>query len=334
MGTRGMTLGVAGSLAIAAVATWLYFTPHLAARAMKQALAERDAVRFASYVNFPALKESLKDSFTAIFMQTESAGKDYRDAVTEAAFARTVLGPVIDTMITPEGIAQLFARRGTANEGQKASIFDPDLQTQTRYESFDRFVIDIRIGKSTKEQQEPLTLVLQREGLAAWKLASIRMDKFIMNEIAGSAKPQQPDAARSPAVASPMAPAELAASNAIVREATAGELKALSGKYFDKDCDQMLDYNAEVVDLNNDGQPEVFTEVHGTCRGGMFGVYMDLYVKGSDGSWQTQFGFPGSPNVLKTTANGFPDIEVYGPGGCFPVWGWNGQKYELKQKCD
>jgi hypothetical protein len=100
----------------------------------------------------------------------------------------------------------------------------------------------------------------------------------------------------------------------------------------DKDCNTTVDYDAEVIDLNGDGQPEVFTRLHSACYG-MAGVNMDLYVKDKDGQWKPQFGFPGDYNILKTKNLGFPDIEVGGPGDCFPVWRWNGSSYAIKKKC-
>jgi len=119
----------------------------------------------------------------------------------------------------------------------------------------------------------------------------------------------------------------------IIAEATGGKFKAISGKYFEKACDESLDYTAEVVDLNGDGRPEVFITVDGTCLGGITGQYIDLYIKGRDGRWKSQFGFPGIYNVLKTKNKGYPDIEIGGPGMCFPVWRWNGNKYDIHKKC-
>ena len=119
----------------------------------------------------------------------------------------------------------------------------------------------------------------------------------------------------------------------VITEATGGQFKATKGKYFDKDCNESLDYEAEVIDLNGDGQPEVFTSVQSTCLGGMAGVHMNLYIKNKNGQWKPQFGFPGIYTVLKTKSKGYPDIEVGGPGNCFPVWRWNGQEYAIHKKC-
>lgn len=123
------------------------------------------------------------------------------------------------------------------------------------------------------------------------------------------------------------------ANNKIIAEATGGGLKSAKGKYFEPSCNESVDYDAEVIDLNGDGQPEVFTQVHGTCLGGMAGVSMNLYIKNKQGQWKPQFGFPGMYSVLKTKHKGFPEIEIGGPGNCFPVWRWNGREYDIHKKC-
>lgn len=119
----------------------------------------------------------------------------------------------------------------------------------------------------------------------------------------------------------------------VIAEATGGQLKAAKGTYFDKDCNEALDYEAEAVDLNGDGQPEVFTVVHGTCLGGWAGNSVNLFIKNADGQWKPQFGFPGTYTVRKTRNKGFPDIEIGGPGLCFPVWRWNGERYAILKSC-
>ncbi len=119
----------------------------------------------------------------------------------------------------------------------------------------------------------------------------------------------------------------------VISQATGGRMKARSGTYFDKSCNEKTDYSADLTDLNGDGQPEVFVNVSGTCMGGRAGVHLSLYIKNPAGQWKQQFGFPGMYNVLKTKSKGYPDIEIGGPGTCFPVWRWNGQQYDILKKC-
>ncbi|MBM7060516.1 hypothetical protein JQX08_07330 [Pseudomonas sp. UL073] len=135
------------------------------------------------------------------------------------------------------------------------------------------------------------------------------------------------------AASSTLAGAAAASDAQLVSEATGGRLTALKGQYYEESCSAAQDYDAEVVDLNQDGQPEVFTQIHGICLGGGAGVLLELYIKGRDGQWHGQFGFPGMYNVLTTKHQGYPDIEIGGPGTCFPVWRWNGQSYALHKPC-
>ena len=46
---------------------WFFFTPHLVVNAMESAAEAKDAAKLSGYVNFPALKDSLKAGFNALF---------------------------------------------------------------------------------------------------------------------------------------------------------------------------------------------------------------------------------------------------------------------------
>ena len=120
----------------------------------------------------------------------------------------------------------------------------------------------------------------------------------------------------------------------IIRSATHGVLKAKQGQYYNPECREKVPYQAQVIDLNGDGRPEVLTSEESTCLAGRAGVRMELFIQSKTGQWQPQFGFAGSPNILPEKHGGFPDIEIMGPGLCFPVWRWNGQRYALHQGCD
>ena len=102
------------------------------------------------------------------------------------------------------------------------------------------------------------------------------------------------------ASAGPLHAASAPSDATVVAEATGGRFKALRGQYFDRECNEKLGYEAEVIDLNADGQPEVFVTVQGTCLGGMAGAYLNLFIKDKTGRWRPQFGFPGMHTVLPT----------------------------------
>lgn len=88
-----------------------------------------------------------------------------------------------------------------------------------------------------------------------------------------------------------------------------------------------------VADLNGDGRPEaVLTEGSGICYGNT-GQAFWLMSKQADGAWKLMVTETGMASFLKTKgAGGWPDLSVGGPGFCFPVLRWNGQKYVLNRR--
>jgi len=84
---------------------------------------------------------------------------------------------------------------------------------------------------------------------------------------------------------------------------------------------------SEVRDINGDGLPDaVITEESTECHG-MAGQGFSLVSKQADGSWKRLAGGTGIATFLASGNKGWPDLEVGGPGFCFPVLRWNGQKY-------
>jgi hypothetical protein len=84
----------------------------------------------------------------------------------------------------------------------------------------------------------------------------------------------------------------------------------------------------EVTDLNGDGRPEaVISEGSGYCFGNT-GTGYSLVSQQADGSWKLIGAQAGVPEFLETRGkDGWPDLEVGGPGFCFPVLRWNGAEY-------
>jgi hypothetical protein len=86
----------------------------------------------------------------------------------------------------------------------------------------------------------------------------------------------------------------------------------------------------QVADLNGDGNPEaIVTEGSVFCFGSAEVGYT-LVSKQADGRWVRVTGGQGVVTVLESKgADGWPDLEVGGPGFCFPVVRWNGREYAL-----
>jgi hypothetical protein len=83
----------------------------------------------------------------------------------------------------------------------------------------------------------------------------------------------------------------------------------------------------ELEDLNGDGRPEAIVTDGGVECYGNTGQGFTLLLA-VPGGWRVIQQSSGIPMVRKSRGpDGFADIMVGGPGFCFGVWRWNGQKY-------
>jgi hypothetical protein len=86
----------------------------------------------------------------------------------------------------------------------------------------------------------------------------------------------------------------------------------------------------EVRDLNGDGLPEAIVGESSAYCFGMTGMGYVLVSSASDGSWRKITEGAGILTVLASTGEGgWPDLEIGGPGFCFPVARWNGREYAI-----
>lgn len=87
-----------------------------------------------------------------------------------------------------------------------------------------------------------------------------------------------------------------------------------------------------VADLNGDSRPEVIITEGGTFCYGNTGQGYFLVTKLADGGWKLLGKGTGIAEFLNTKgADGWPDLQVGGPGFCFPVLRWNGREYKLQR---
>jgi hypothetical protein len=100
------------------------------------------------------------------------------------------------------------------------------------------------------------------------------------------------------------------------------------------DCGNTVTPQINIVDLNGDGQPEVFALVNDSICYGAAGGQLSLFIKTASGGWKDHFGFPaGGYRLLARRRSGYRDVEIDLPGMCLPIWGWSGQGYAIVKRC-
>jgi hypothetical protein len=159
----------------------LYASPYLALHEIRAAAAAHDAEKLAGYVDFTSVRASLKTGVQARLagQQRNEAGDPTPASAMGAAVAGALLGPMVDALITPESLSRVLQGQRpaaavvggiTGSTGAKSPA-EP-LETQMGYESPNRFVFSVR---KQGEDEEPVDLVLRRDGVVSWKLAELRL---------------------------------------------------------------------------------------------------------------------------------------------------------------
>lgn len=92
-------------------------------------------------------------------------------------------------------------------------------------------------------------------------------------------------------------------------------------------CEAAIDPK-DIRDLNGDGRQEVVITETGTFCYGNTGQGFYIMERTAAGGWKTFFASQGIPEFQAAKgAGGWPDIELGGPGFCFPVVRYNGREY-------
>ena len=110
------------------------------------------------------------------------------------------------------------------------------------------------------------------------------------------------------------------------------------GPHWKTDCDYSgkASYGPGAIkafgDLNGDGRPEAIVTEGSTYCYGMTGMGFTVLTKSPRGPWTKLYQSPGMPHILKTRANGWPEIEVGVPGMCIPILRWTGKAYAIHRR--
>lgn len=177
-----------GALALlVAVLASSYASPYWTLRQMHAAIETHDAEAFSRYVDYPALRASLKAQALLSLQQRLglSGSADAPLAGVGQMLGMAMVGTVIDAMVSPAGVMALMARgeagprpappalpgpAATPDDGQAARPARESLRYDVSYRAWDRVDASAR-----RADGERIVVELHRDGLWSWQWSGVRL---------------------------------------------------------------------------------------------------------------------------------------------------------------
>ena len=175
-------------------AIYLYASPYLVLNSIKNAAQQGDADKLSGYIDFPSVKQSMKDQVKAAMVE-ELAASDEQDGFEALGtmLAAAMIDPLIDGLVTPDGVALMIQGQkldfdlNNDKPEDKPKAKNEDTDYKAGYLSFNRFKVQII---DADDPNESLDVIMHRDWLS-WKVTRINFsldskDKKSNNKVAES----------------------------------------------------------------------------------------------------------------------------------------------------
>ena len=195
MPRKKQLLGLVAAGTGVVVGAYYAASPWLTLNKLKQAFEKKDTRQIEKIVDFPQLREDFKEFAKAAIMK--KAATEFEGAPLAALgimMANAFIDPLIDQVISPAGLQALLSTGDMSvqpsdilNEknswSTKESTTDqfqpsPDLSVKMNYMDLNEFKIELS-NKSVIA--EPISLFMEREGFADWKVTGIEIPQSVFN---------------------------------------------------------------------------------------------------------------------------------------------------------
>ena len=163
------------SAALLLVVAYLAAGPYIAISEIKKAVAEQDSERLAEKIDFSMLRQDLKEQLRAkgIAMAVNEAQSNPLAALV-AGLATTMVDGVVDSFVTPAGLASLMGGEKRSNQTSRRSEASSPREKDALfrnarygYDSLSKFSAWV----PTDDGKE-VRFILQRDGLS-WRLVKV-----------------------------------------------------------------------------------------------------------------------------------------------------------------
>ncbi|MBB3763358.1 DUF2939 domain-containing protein [Sphingomicrobium lutaoense] len=145
-----------------AVGGWWYASPLMTLKSMRDAGLAGDAEAVSAHIDYPALREDMKKEMSLLIArQAQTDPGPLGEAGT--AFAQSIISPMVDRLITPESMAEMFDATRQA-QGAPLPALGGEKELEIDRQSLNRF--------TARAEGEEAGLEFARDGLS-WKLVGV-----------------------------------------------------------------------------------------------------------------------------------------------------------------
>ena len=157
---------VAALIVIASGTLWYFESPAWTLKGMKDAAQSHDADELNAYIDYAALRESLKAELMTRMMAEAQKDKSGFGAL-GMAFGSAMIGPMIDGLVSPRGMRSALLANRQGNTGPAASALHVPAEPVIVRRSFSEFLV-------TAKDHPNSGLVFKRHGLS-WMLSGVEL---------------------------------------------------------------------------------------------------------------------------------------------------------------
>lgn len=158
---------------------YLYASPYIALHSIKKAAEQGDADRLSGYIDFPSVKQSIKDQIKAALVEELVSNKEQDGfEALGTMLATAMIDPLIDGLVTPDGVALMvqgekldFDLNNDMPE-DKPKANNEEVNYKARYLSFNRFKVQIT---DADDSEQSLDVIMRRDWLS-WKVTTINFN--------------------------------------------------------------------------------------------------------------------------------------------------------------
>jgi hypothetical protein len=152
-------------------------SPFFTVANIKTGIIEQDSEKLSDNIDFPIFRRNLKNQFNRAMMN--NVGEELRDnplAAIAAGFATKMADRVVDSFVTPNGLARLMegkkpfisrSRRNSTANANPPKRDDLFRNARYSYDSLNRFSVWV-----PTETGDEIRFILQRDGFS-WKLVDL-----------------------------------------------------------------------------------------------------------------------------------------------------------------